>query len=166
MLRAINSQVVANAKGRTAFAVTSPAIPQPKCVRDIMKKFVAAGFALSMFVAGAASALPIYNQSTKFFDENGVLVGQRENTCNNKQTHGGNVHTAYYIEEAILCDGAGGQSPPTPNYIVPGTLITRYVLPASLNITVACSIAQCEDPTAPMISLLENQGWTWSFGPG
>jgi hypothetical protein len=116
---------------------------------------------VGLCIAGAANALPIYNTSMKFFDENGVLVGQQANACNGTRAHAGNVHTAYYVEEEILCGGAGGESPPTPNYIVPGTLVTRYILPASLNITTACSIAECEDPTMPEIQLLTDKGWTW-----
>lgn len=130
-----------------------------------MKKIVLMSLGL-LLTSEAAMALPIYNTSIKYFDESGHLVGQRANACNGKTVHGGNVHTAFFIEEEILCGGAGGESPPTPNYIVPGTLITRYTLPGSLGIQQACTIAECADPTIPEIELLDDQGWTFSSGNG
>lgn len=130
-----------------------------------MKKAALIGLGL-LFTAGAANALPFYNESRKFFDESGSIVGQQVVACNGTKAHAGNVHTAYFIEELILCEGAGGQSPPTVNYIVPGTLITNYTLPGALSIQQACTPAECESSSIPEIQELTDKGWTWLNGSG
>ncbi|WP_036116617.1 MULTISPECIES: hypothetical protein [Luteibacter] len=131
-----------------------------------MKSFAVLGLSLSLFAATSAHAAAIYNESRKYFDENGILVGQQIALCSNHSYYAGNVHTAYVIDEEILCQGAGGKSPPQVSYIVPGTRIVSYTLPGFLGIEQACSIAECESSDVPEIDRLMDKGWTWNVGWG
>lgn len=109
-----------------------------------------------LFVAGNAHALAQNTTSKKYFDENGSLVGQQIRLCTALSYHAGNVHTAYSITEEVPC-GAN----PSLDYVVPGSIITAYTLPASLTISNACAIAQCEYQGVAEPDMLLNQGWTW-----
>lgn len=109
-------------------------------------------------VAGAASALPPKSQSVKYFDESGNLVGQQYRLCSGISAHGGNVHTAYTITEETSCNG----TPLSDEWIIPGKIVTGYVLPATTNITSACNIAHCEGDYVPEV---QNLG-LWPYTPG
>lgn len=70
-----------------------------------------------------ALAMSPNTNSTFYFDENGQLVGQSILMCNGTAEHGGNVHTAYYIETSVSCGFPTPAPPaygPTP-YCVPGS---------------------------------------------
>jgi hypothetical protein len=126
-----------------------------------MKGIATLSFVLLLAVAGSANAAATYNESLKYFDENGNLVGQRITLCDNHAYHAGNTHTAYSIDEEIYCQGANDPNPPTPDYIVPGTRVVSYTLPGFLSIQQACSIAECTRADIPVIDRLLDKGWTW-----
>ena len=114
--------------------------------------------ALSFFAfAGSAHALAQNATSHKYFDETGALVGQDIRICTAQSYHGGNTHTAYHITEEVPCGGN-----PSLDYIVPGTIVTEYVLPGFLSISTACGIADCEPTYVPEPRRLLNHGWTWT----
>jgi hypothetical protein len=106
--------------------------------------------------AGSAHALAQNATSIKYFDESGRVVGQQIRLCSALSYHAGNIHTAYTITEETAC----GSNPPL-TYIVAGTIITHYILPASETISYACGLASCEPSYAPEPERLLNQGWTW-----
>lgn len=111
-------------------------------------------------VDGLASAATPLSSTNKYFDESGALVGQSATLCSNLGWHAGNVHTAYYITEAAPCGGDAQNF----QYIVPGTIVTNYVLPGTLSITNACAMAECEPSWTPEVELLQDKGWTWLSG--
>lgn len=139
------------------------------------KKFVviSAFVALSLGFVGVALALNPYSNGTVYFDENGQVVGQQVLTCDGQASHGGNTHTTYHVSTSVYC-GWGGcctpgepcsglpKCPGAPNYIVPDTYITEYVLPSFESIQQACALmgSQCEVPPERML----DKGWTWSYG--
>ncbi|MBT2116619.1 hypothetical protein KK141_06630 [Dyella sp. LX-66] len=113
--------------------------------------------ALPLFgTVGTAHALSQNTVSNKFFDENGVLVGQQILLCNALAYHAGNIHTAYTITESVACS----KNPPL-DYIVPGTIITAYTLPGALSISSACGQAECAPAGAPEPLRITDKGWTW-----
>lgn len=122
-----------------------------------MKQLLAL-FAIPLFTfAGSAHALAQNATSVKYFDENGAVVGQFIRLCSALTYQGGNTHTAYSITEETAC----GKNP-TPDYIVPNSIITNYVLPGFLPITTACAAAQCEPKGVREPRRLTTFGWTWT----
>ncbi|UPG87408.1 hypothetical protein L2Y94_08660 [Luteibacter aegosomatis] len=107
--------------------------------------------------SGAAKAVPPASRSVKYFDEFGNLVGQQYLLCSGIAKHGGNIHTAYHIEEATSCPSGGDEG-----WIVPGKIVVAYTLPSSLTIDAACSIASCQGSYVPEVNVLGL--WPYSVG--
>lgn len=139
----------------------------------IQRKALALAIGGSMALAFSANALAFnpYTNGVVYFDENGQVVGQQVLTCEGRQWHGGNIHTAYHVSTHALCGWPcpppGNQTQPDhcpqpSNSIVPGTLVIQYVLPSFETIQQACSLmdGQCEVPPERMLG----NGWTWLGG--
>lgn len=124
-------------------------------MKDSLSKLAVIALPLFAF-ASTAHALSQNSTSNKYFDENGVLVGQQILLCNAMAYHAGNVHTAYTITESVAC----GKNPPL-EYIVPGTIITAYTLPGGLSISNACGPAECAPAGSAEPQRLTDKGWTW-----
>lgn len=107
---------------------------------------------------GVAHASAPLSHSRKYFDESGAFVGQQYILCSNSSGHGGNIHTAYFIDEAVACPGSNADTQP----IVAGTIIDQYILPGTLTLTAACSEAQCQGSGAVEVIRIDN--WPWTFG--
>jgi hypothetical protein len=145
-----------------------------KGVRDMLtKKLILAATvaALSVGSIGTALAFNPYTNGTVYFDENGQVVGQQVLSCDSTSWHGGNIHTAYHVSTSALCgfgcpprtDPSKPNTCPTPpTYIVPGTIVTAYVLPSFETIQQACSLME-DQCTVPPARLLD-RGWTWTPG--
>ena len=117
-------------------------------------------FSLALFGSiGVAQAATALSHSRKYFDESGALVGEQYLLCSNHSGHGGNIHTAYFIDEQTGCPGAL-IDPDT--WIIPGKIVTAYTLPGSLSITTACSVASCQNDSSPEVNVLTL--WTYDVG--
>ncbi|WP_426701002.1 hypothetical protein ACPPVV_16745 [Rhodanobacter sp. Col0626] len=125
-------------------------------MKNLIKLFPLA-LALVAGTTGVASAATVTSHSVKYLDESGVVVGQQYLLCNNEVGHGGNIHTAYKIDEKTGCGNF-----PQPAVIVPNTLITSYTLPGSVTISQACLVAECSPGYSPEVERLNR--WTYSVG--
>ncbi len=76
--------------------------------------------AMLILVTGTAFALNPSAVSKFYFDEDGQLVGQSLLTSAPQESHGGNVHTAYYVSVAVSC--ARPTPPPPIEGPVPGCI--------------------------------------------
>ncbi|KAF1005801.1 MAG: hypothetical protein GAK28_03022 [Luteibacter sp.] len=127
-------------------------------MKMMMKGFVMAAVVAACF-AGTAQARPINSQSVKYLDEAGNYVGQQYLLCDGRSGHGGNIHTAYKVEETVVCNSNGAD----PGWIVPNTIVTAYTLPGNISITAACNTVDCEGQYVPEVSI-HPHGWTYTTG--
>ncbi len=118
--------------------------------------------------SSVAFAQPMQSTSSVYFDESGNMVGQSILFCsgNPLSLHGGNVHTPYHVDTSVpcsLCSQKSGNvgSCPTPDYIVPKTVIVAYTLPTVLNITQACISMDICDVRPWEVPAT---GWTYTAG--
>lgn len=119
---------------------------------------VAAAFATGF--AGTAEAVPINSHAIKYFDANGTLVGERYLLCSAQAGHGGNVGTAYFVEEMLPCPFVGEGD---PGWIDTHWDVINYNLPAGLTLQSACSEADCGGHASPEVVRLDG---LWSYTPG
>jgi hypothetical protein len=125
---------------------------------NTMTRGLSLGVALVIASISTAQASAPDSHSRKYFDESGAFVGQQYLLCSNQSGHGGNIHTAYFIDEAVPCPGSNADV----DVIVPGTIIDQYILPASLTLSAACAEAFCQGSRAQEVIRIEH--WPWTFG--
>lgn len=107
---------------------------------------------MALALSGSAAAAIEQAQSTKYFDDSGVIVGQQVALCSNFRGSYGNIHTAYHMTEVANCIGRDQH----PASIVAGTHITAYTLPSNLTIQQVCTYAQCTSADQPELDLYFN----------
>jgi len=110
----------------------------------------------------SATAAPRTGSSQAYFDANGNLVGQSITWCEGNLSHAGNVHTPYWVFEEFDCT-TNAARPSPPSYVPNDVGVQNYVLPASMTLMQACTLAQCFQFGPDEI---KGTGWTYLPGGG